>query len=460
MADEGISLFLDAAPDAIIVVDDRGRITRANPLAERMFRYAPGELIGQPIEVLVPQRFRREHVADRTSYLSEPHTRAMGAGQALTGVRRDGTEFPVEISLSPLRVSGATQVISIVRDLTDRLKAEQSFRGFLEAAPDAVVVVDRDGWIRIANPLAESMFGYTRDELLGQPVEILVPQRYRGRHVGEREQYVAAPRTRPMGLGRELLGVRKNGSEFPIEISLSPIETQQERLFISIIRDITERREAELLRSFSSRLIAVQEDERKRIAREVHDELGQGLTALKLNVAALSQSLPESPSTKKAFERINELIDDNMHDVRRIAGELRPTAIDDFGLTTAIQLAAESFQSQAGIECEVSIRPEEIVAPSSVAIVIYRILQEALTNVARHAQATRVEVRVRQDERFIILEVRDNGRGVTEEELSRSDALGQIGMRERAALIGGEVRVEGVPGKGTIVTLRAPGGTE
>jgi PAS domain S-box-containing protein len=212
------------------------------------------------------------------------------------------------------------------------------------------------------------------------------------------------------------------------------------------------------LRSLSSRLINIQEEERKRIAREVHDELGQGLTALKLNVAALAQSLPPDAAEThgRDFERINDLIDENIHEVRRIASELRPTAIDDFGLTAAVQLAADNFEVQSGIDCEVSIRPDEIVAPPSTAIVIYRILQEALTNVIRHAQATRVEVRLRQDEHSIVLEVRDNGVGVTAEQLGRADALGLIGMRERASIIGADLRLEGVPERGTIVSLRTP----
>jgi signal transduction histidine kinase len=229
--------------------------------------------------------------------------------------------------------------------------------------------------------------------------------------------------------------------------------------FSMIVRDISERRAfEEQLRALSTRLITIQEEERKTIARDVHDELGQGLTALKLHVAALAQSLPAAAAegAKRDIERINDLIDENIHEVRRIAGELRPTAIDDFGLTAAVQLATENFTVQSGIECEVSIRPDEIEAPPTTAIVIYRILQEALTNVIRHAKATRVEVRLRQDERSVVLEVRDNGAGVTQEQLRRSDALGLMGMRERASIIGGELRIEGVPGRGTIVSVRTP----
>ena len=141
--DQSVSAFLDAAPDAIIVVDEKGRITRTNRLAETMFGYGTGELLGLAIEALVPERFRKAHVPDRVRYAEEPRTRAMGAGRALLGLRRDGSEFPVEISLSPLRTASGTHVISIVRDLTDRIKAELKFRGFIESAPDAVVIVPR-----------------------------------------------------------------------------------------------------------------------------------------------------------------------------------------------------------------------------------------------------------------------------------------------------------------------------
>lgn len=214
----------------------------------------------------------------------------------------------------------------------------------------------------------------------------------------------------------------------------------------------------ERLRALSSRLITIQEEERKRIAREVHDELGQGLTALKLNVASLLQSLPpeQHPVAVPHVNRINALIDRSIGEVRRIASELRPSVLDDFGLTAAVQLATEDFQSDTGIECDVSIHPEEIEATPAVAIVIYRILQEALANVARHAHAKRADVRLRQDEQRLALEVRDNGSGIADSSIDDSRSLGLIGMRERAALIGGTLRIERISGAGTIVSLSVP----
>ena len=239
MALEG---FLEAAPDAIVVVDWSGNIVIVNQLAERLFGYSRQELLGMQIEGLVPQRFREQHAGYRNNYFLEPHTRPMGEGRELSGRRKDGSEFPVEISLSPLKTETGTLVISIIRDATARKKVEARFRGFLEAAPDAIVVVNREGKIVILNTQAERLFKFTRENLLGMPVEILVPERFRGRHVGHRRQFFADPRVRPMGSGLELFGLRSDGSEFPVEISLSPIETEDGVLVLSSIRDISERK--------------------------------------------------------------------------------------------------------------------------------------------------------------------------------------------------------------------------
>jgi PAS domain S-box-containing protein len=244
--------FLEAAPDSIVVVDPEGRIIIANGLAEHMFGYARDELIGQPIELLVPERYRTGHVEHRTSYFHEPRTRRMGGGRALSGQRKDGTEFAVEISLSPLQTDRGPLVISIIRDTTERRQAEAKFRGLLESAPDGIVVVDRSGRIVIVNTQTERIFGYSRDELVGEPIEILVPDRYGGIHVQHRTGYFAAPKTRPMGgAATSLTGRKKDGAEFPVEISLSPLHTEEGMLVTAAIRDITERKRVEAkFRSF------------------------------------------------------------------------------------------------------------------------------------------------------------------------------------------------------------------
>ncbi len=237
--------LLESTPDAIVMVNATGRIVLVNSQAERVFGYPRGQLLGRAIEVLLPQRYRSTHLGHRSGYFVQPRTRTMGAGLELHGVRSDGSEFPVEISLSPLETEEGTMVMSAIRDITARKKADQKFRDLLESAPDAMVIVDRDGRIVLVNSQAVKLFGWAREELLGQQIELLVPTRHRGRHPQHRGGFFAEPRTRSMGAGLDLYGLRKDGTEFPVEISLSPLETEEGLFVSSAIRDVTERKRFE-----------------------------------------------------------------------------------------------------------------------------------------------------------------------------------------------------------------------
>jgi PAS domain S-box-containing protein len=251
-AEDQFRKLLESAPDAMVIVNRQGQIVLVNTRTEQLFGYRRDELLNQSVEILVPERFHGRHVGHRSGYTSDPRVRNMGANLELHGRRKDGTEFPVEISLSPLETEEGTLVTSAIRDVTERerfvaarKRAEDQFRKLLEAAPDAMVIVNRQGQIVLVNTQTEHLFGYQRDELLNQNVEILVPERFHGRHVGYRSGYTADPRVRPMGANRELHGRRKDGEEFPVEISLSPLETEEGTLVTSVIRDVTERKRFE-----------------------------------------------------------------------------------------------------------------------------------------------------------------------------------------------------------------------
>jgi len=244
-AEERFRTALEAAPNAMIMIEAEGSIVFVNSQLENLFGYTKDELIGHPVELLVPERFRDQHPDYRSSFFSSPHARPMGAGKNLFGRHRDGREIPVEIGLNPITIEGSRLVLASIIDITERKRAEERFRQVIEGAPNGMVMVDGEGRITLVNAQIEKSFGYTRDELLGEPIEKLVPQRFRAHHPDFRNSFIANPTVRPMGGGRDLFGLRKDGSEFPVEIGLNPIHTEQGPMVLGTIVDITARKLAE-----------------------------------------------------------------------------------------------------------------------------------------------------------------------------------------------------------------------
>jgi PAS domain S-box-containing protein len=235
-------LIVESSPNAIVLVNKEGKIAYVNLQTEKLFGYSKGELLGQFVEILIPGRFSEKHPQFRDMFFKLPSERAMGAGRELFALRKDKTEFPIEIGLNPVVTVDGTLVLASIIDITERKKAEEQFRLVVESAPNAMVLVDQEGVITLVNTQTEKMFEYTRSELIGKKLEILIPERFRHHHPAHRAGFFQKPQTRSMGTGRDLFGLKKNGTEVQVEIGLNPIETKRGQIVLASIIDITERK--------------------------------------------------------------------------------------------------------------------------------------------------------------------------------------------------------------------------
>jgi PAS domain S-box-containing protein len=238
--------IVEMAPYAIVMIGENGLIEMVNRQAETIFGYSRAELLGRAIEILLPERFRRVHPAHRANFVAEPSPRLMGIGRDLYGRRKDGGEFPIEIGLTPIKTAEGMKVVSAIVDLSERKRQQEQFRQVVEMAPNGMVMIDKSGVIEMVNSQAETIFGYDRSEVLGQSIDMLLPARFRGAHPHHRASYFSDPSPRAMGSGRDLYGLRKDGSEFPVEIGLNPIMTSTGLKVLSAIVDITARKQSEV----------------------------------------------------------------------------------------------------------------------------------------------------------------------------------------------------------------------
>jgi len=346
----------------------------------------------------------------------------------------------------------------------------QSIDWILHMAIDAMLIADRNGRIVLANPPAEKMFGYAVGELLGQPVEALLPQRFRHAHVAMREEYAAQPRPRSMGTGMELFGQRRSGEEFPVEVSLSPLRTDAgQALVMATIHDITQRKRAEEalrqsqseLRQLSARQEQLKEQERKRIAQEIHDELGAVLTGIKAHVSvSMDRAVRTGAAADPLLSEALGLVDNAIHTVRKVITDLRPSVLDQLGVWAALEWYAGQIEERSGLGCACSIDAgaQAVELDQERGTMLFRVVQEALTNVVRHAQASCVTVQVTCRNGIVSVEVKDDGKGIDTERLLNRESWGLLGMYERTRHFGGELRITGAPGQGTTVALRLPVG--
>jgi len=453
----------------------------ANAQTESMFGYGPRELVGQPIELLVPHRLRFKHTHDRARYQSRnPISRPMGAGLQLTGLRKDGSEFPVEISLSPMETPEGMVVMSAIRDVSDRRAADERFRNFLESAPDATVIVDENGWIVLVNAQTEELFGYKREELIGKPVEVLIPDRYRDLHPRHRQDFGSAPRVRPMGLGLELFGLRKDGTEFPVEISLSPLVTSEGRFVTSAIRDISERKQAEeQIRKLNDELEAALQRSEKlavtgRMLATIAHEIRNPLDSL-TNIMFVLKS---NSSLDDAGREFVEFAEAEIARLVTIAGQtLAPHRQPKLPVVTSVAkllddvlatFAAKLMASKVSVKREYEGDGEVTIFPSELQQVFTNLIGNAIDAMDKGGELT---VGVRKYAADVVVSVADNGCGIPEENREaifnpffttkgeKGTGIGLFVIKGLVNKLGGQIAMESStePGRsGTRFTVHLP----
>lgn len=358
--------------------------------------------------------------------------------------------------------------VELRREIAERRRAEtalsqseEMLRAIFESAPDAMVVVNHRGQIERVNAQVEQMFGYRADDLAGHPVELLMPARFTQSHQEHRARYIRSPHLRDMGAGLELFARRRDGTEFPAEIMLSPIESETGRMVIAVVRDISHRKQteadlreyAERLQILSRRLMEVQEAERRRIALELHDEIGQALTGLKFTLD-LNARQASTEAQQKNIALSQQIVNELMARVRKLSLDLRPGMLDDLGLLPALLWLIESYTTQTHVRIAFRHRglKDKRFAPE-VETAAYRIVQEALTNIARHAEVDEATIRTWVDHQTITIQIEDRGKGFdVDGVLSVPVSSGLAGMRERVLLLDGTFTIESKPGRGTRVT--------
>ena len=470
--------ILKSSLDAIVIVNGDGNIVLANQVAEQLFGYGEGELVGEKVEVLMPAGFRGMHEKHRERYGAAPRSRPLVSGLSLKGQRKDGAIFDAEIALTPVESESGTLVSSTIRDISADDTSEAYFRNVLESAPDAMIIIDHFGKITVVNGQAERMFGYSRKELLGEEVEMLLPEELRERHISHRARFAANPTLRPMGSDMELQGRRKDGSLFPVEISLSPFSSASGAFISSVIRDVTSRKEME-----QDLIDARQDAERANkantafLAAASHD-LRQPVQALALLNGALRRTIDSElalemvDSQQASLDAMTNLLNSLLDISRLDAGKVEPE-FEDFRVQRLVDRLFAEFSRQAG-QKDLAFEADtcETVVVRSDPNLLGEVIQNFVSNAIRYTDAGSVKLTCRQEGTDIWIDVSDTGIGIDTLQLDEifqefhqikkpgaekeGFGLGLAIVKRLADLLGHEIHVESEIGRGSTFSICLP----
>lgn len=431
------------------------------------------KLAGHPAESITGERV--EAVLGPSAYAkARPHFDRAFAGahaeyEAVSTSGQSGSSL--HVILVPRHEGGKVVGVFVVgidvtRERNEASALEESrdrLASVLATATEAIVTIDEDARIDSFNPAAETMFGYSAEEAIGQSVSLLMPEPYRSEHDGYIERYVRTREERIIGKGREVVARRKDGSTFPVDLNVSEIDGQ--RGFTGIIRDMTASKRAaaalersrEELRSLSARLLTAEEAERRRISRELHDDVNQRLAMLSVDLETLYQEHAADDALSSRLVELRRRVETLSEDVHGMAYRLHPSILDDLGVEAAVRTLCRDFTVRHGLSVAFSVRNFPTRVTMDLASCLYRVVQESLSNAARHSQSPRVAIRLAASGAALRLTVRDYGVGFdVEAARDHRTSLGIVSMEERVRMAGGEFGIHSSPRSGTVIRVTCP----
>lgn len=454
------SLVRDA-PIALVSLDLHRHVKIWNQAAERIFGWREDEVIGRPLP----------HIPEDSAEQSLSLHNQVVSGESLNDIElerltKDGKAVRVNLSTSPLRGfnNNVIGLIGVYEDFDDTHKQvdatpEIPFRGLVEQSLVGLYII-QDDMFQYVNPRFAAMFGYTQQGMAPQLVSKFIADQDAAKVNENLRKRIAGEIT---SLFYQFKGRHKDGRLVDIDVHGTRFQYRGQPAVIGVAIDVTEAklreqeivRSQERLRELSQHLLSMREEQRIKISREIHDVLGGTLTALKMDLSWLTRHTTESKLAARA-QTMMDLIRDAIDTVRKISADLRPGVLDNLGLFDAIEWEVGRFRERLDIECNIALHAAPIQLDDSVATAMFRIFQEALTNISRHAQATKVDIAVTHADNVLSIEVRDNGQGISKTELSHSKSYGLVGMSERALQIGATLDINSDTGRGTQVILRYP----
>jgi PAS domain S-box-containing protein len=459
--------LFDFAPAGFFTIEKNGTLSEVNLTGANLLGAQRAQLIGKRFSIYMTSADRPAFGALLTRVF------ASSSPQACELTLEQAGQSPIHVTLQASLSQDATQCRMVLLDITahkqaQRVLAESAARtsAIIESAMDAIITVDANTHIVVFNQAAAAMFGCYAQEVIGQPLERFIPQRFLAQHLEPVRAFGQSGITHPsMGQPGLVNALRANGEEFPVEAAISHAQVLGHPLYTLILRDVTQSQQAREnlersqrdLRALSKAANVALEAERTRIAREMRDEFGLALSAIKMDLESLQSHLPpEQAQLHTSAMAIRNVLDGMEAAMHKIASDLRPRVLDDLGLVAALQWLTQDFSQRTGITVKLTADDDAAHVPEPLASALYRIAQESLTNISRHAQASMAVVRLEQEDGWLHLTVRDNGRGIDMAQLDKRGSYGLQGIRERMTLLSGELIVSRNPTQGTQLRVRAP----